>query len=610
MWYPVLLSVLLAVVHSGDVCPDGYHVVNGVCADIDECLNRPCKVNQNCINSEGSYECVKREDDSAVTYSERYAEILEHDTSPGDSHNRNGIIWTDSDTSGLHWWSMSVTPLTLHKVAVKLVKIIGATKLQIIIFHGEEKVGECEDFPLGSANEVTLKCDQVLCDKVKLVITSTGGGEMDIKDIKVRGSHTTKHKVVKHYYCPINYPNPYYHGHYCCKAGYEKVFGPQKDGCDGGVINEDSLCCKGAYRAACKAKSEKGCAVAAEKCRDDTCQGVNQVCSLPKGKVSCDCAAGSTLNAATGVCEAETCNTNPGLCVKKEECLNQAGVYSCVAKCIPGYKRNSDGVCEDINECQDVNVCPGDNQVCVNTAGGHSCPCAEGFDGFVTREGYVCKAPCGDGYSLDNNGDCEDVNECLSIPCKGNEDCINVDGGFECKERSNLVAKAPPAPTDFVCASSCWTRECDFCSSKTTCGLKYDLENNALTIRSKGLKAKSYLKVALYSETDKHLGTLSFNSRGVFLWGCIACRQLKARPKITSEPQIWVLEKVGNSIRITCDGTLIFEQELSRGCAKFYGVAITKVAFQSKRTSSVFAEVAVVDGMEADEGFSEDGCRT
>jgi len=100
------------------------------------------------------------------------------------------------------------------------------------------------------------------------------------------------------------------------------------------------------------------------------------------------------------------------------------------------------------------------------------------------------------------------------------------------------------------------------------------------------------------------------------------------------------------------------------GCAKFYGVAITKVAFQSKRTSSVFAEVnttsfltymygitqsthresgfrtcpivltyiwhsmcyeselkdihyltflfqvAVIDGMEADEGFSEDGCRT
>ena len=33
-------------------------------------------------------------------------------------------------------------------------------------------------------------------------------------------------------------------------------------------------------------------------------------------------------------------------------------------------------------------------------------------------------------------------------------------------------------------------------------------------LRSKGLKAKSYLKVALYSETDKHLGTLSFNSRG------------------------------------------------------------------------------------------------
>ena len=44
-----------------------------------------------------------------------------------------------------------------------------------------------------------MKCDQVLCDKVKLVITSTGEGEMDIKDIKVRGSHTTKHKGKSHY---------------------------------------------------------------------------------------------------------------------------------------------------------------------------------------------------------------------------------------------------------------------------------------------------------------------------------------------------------------------------------------------------------------------------
>ena len=38
-------------------------------------------------------------------------------------------------------------------------------------------------------------------------------------------------------------------------------------------------------------------------------------------------------------------------------------------------------------------------------------------------------------------------------------------------------------PREWVCASSCWSRECDFCSSKTTCGLNYDLDNNSLTIR-------------------------------------------------------------------------------------------------------------------------------
>jgi len=586
------------------VCPAGYHVKDGRCEDVDECLNRPCKVNQNCRNTEGSYECTKKEEVSDEVYSDRYAEIVDHDSNTEDVHSKNGIEYSKA---GQHWWSMTTTPLTLHKVNLKILKLTGATSLEINVYHGDEKVGSCEPFPIGTEGFVIRKCDQVLVDKVELVVTSDGAGELDIKDIKVRGSYTTKHKVVKHYYCPMSYPYRYYHGHYCCKVGYEKTFGPQGDKCDGGVLNEDSLCCKGAYRAACKAKSDEGCEIPAQQCTKKSCQGENEVCSLEYGKVACNCDTGFIK--VNGVCVAEACDSNPGLCAFKEECLDVSGEFKCLPVCGPGLKRNAAGDCEDINECLD-SPCTGANQVCVNSVGGYSCDCAEGFLAVINSSGYSCKAPCGDGYSTDSNGDCEDVNECLGIPCKGNEDCINSDGGFECKERSNIVPLAPPtAPVEWVCASSCWSRECDFCSSKTTCGLKYDLDNNALTIRSKGLTAKTYLKVALYSESGKHLGTLSFNSRGVFLWGCIACRQLKARPKITSEPQIWTVVKSGNSISITCDGTLIFEQELSRGCAKFYGVAVSKVAFQSKRTSSVFAEVAVIGGMEAEEGFSVDGCR-
>lgn len=623
----VLLAVSLVALTSANdmnsVCPVGYAVNNGRCEDIDECLNRPCKVNQNCKNIEGSYACSKKELVSDEVYVEKYADIVQFETSTTeDVHSKHGVEYSGA---GEHWWSMTTTPLTIHKVNVKVLKLTGAVSLDINIYHGEEKVGKCAPFPIGTEGFVILKCDQVLVDKVELIVTSDGPGELSLKDIKVRGSYTTKHAAVKHYYCPMEFPFPYYHNYYCCVAGYEKNFGPQKDGCDGGVINKDSLCCKGAYRAACKDKSAEGCATPAQQCRKNSCQGANEVCVLAYGKVACECDSG--FIEVNGACVAEACDSNPGLCGFKEECVDLSGEFKCLTVCGQGLKRNLAGECEDINEClDDPFICTGDNQVCVNSVGGYSCDCGEGFMAVINQSGYSCITPCGGGYILNKDGECEDVNECMGIPCKGNEDCINNNGGFECKERSNITPLAPAPepeepeegpedltvitpPREWVCASSCWSRECDFCSSKTTCGLNYDLDNNSLTIRSRGMTKKTYLKVALYSESDKHLGTLSFNSRGVFLWGCIACRQLKSYPSITSEPQIWVVEKVANSIKISCDGTIIFEQQLSRGCAAFYGVAVSKIGFQSKRTSSVFAEVAVIENMEAQDGFSVDGCR-
>ena len=80
--------------------------------------------------------------------------------------------------------------------------------------------------------------------------------------------------------------------------------------------------------------------------------------------------------------------------------------------------------------------------------------------------------------------------------------CANSEGAFSCiceglckkdadgicvreiTEATDKLKDSTPVPTQdtSVCASSCWTRECDFCSNKTTCGLKFDLESNSLTI--------------------------------------------------------------------------------------------------------------------------------
>ena len=46
---------------------------------------------------------------------------------------------------------------------------------------------------------------------------------------------------------------------------------------------------------------------------------------------------------------------------------------------------------------------------------------------------FGCNTPCGDGFSRNAVGSCEDVNECLGSPCAGaNQVCVNIEGSFLC----------------------------------------------------------------------------------------------------------------------------------------------------------------------------------
>ena len=53
-------------------------------------------------------------------------------------------------------WSMTTTPLTIHKVNVKVLKLTGAVSLDINIYHGEEKVGKCAPFPIGECTDLRI----------------------------------------------------------------------------------------------------------------------------------------------------------------------------------------------------------------------------------------------------------------------------------------------------------------------------------------------------------------------------------------------------------------------------------------------------------------------
>lgn len=136
--------------------------------------------------------------------------------------------------------------------------------------------------------------------------------------------------------------------------------------------------------------------------------------------------------------------------------MNTHGSYVCKMKFCPrGYRLDSFGGCEDIDECKIYkNVCR--NADCINTDGSYSCNCNQGFrmdekkycrdinectenihgcshQCYNTFGGYQCY--CENGFRLNaDKKTCDDIDECSEsrdLLCRG--ECENTLGGYECK---------------------------------------------------------------------------------------------------------------------------------------------------------------------------------
>ena len=69
-----------------------------------------------------------------------------------------------------------------------------------------------------------------------------------------------------------------------------------------------------------------------------------------------------------------------------QNCVNTIGSFRC--ECYQGYRLNDQGQCIDVNECQVYNTkCPSMAQ-CINTPGSFRCNCPEGFK--LTRDRKYC----------------------------------------------------------------------------------------------------------------------------------------------------------------------------------------------------------------------------
>ncbi|CAG2116609.1 unnamed protein product, partial [Medioppia subpectinata] len=131
-----------------------------------------------------------------------------------------------------------------------------------------------------------------------------------------------------------------------------------------------------------------------------------------------ECEGGKMFNNTYNRCvDINECLNQP--CAANQKCINTVGSYRCTHYCTPGYQPTKYGnACEDIDECvEGTHECTG-MQICRNRPGN-----------------YICECPLG--YILNQNRDCEDINECTrygSTVCSPDtSSCVNTIGSYRCQ---------------------------------------------------------------------------------------------------------------------------------------------------------------------------------
>uniref|UniRef100_A0A8C6TNX6 Fibulin 5 n=1 Tax=Neogobius melanostomus TaxID=47308 RepID=A0A8C6TNX6_9GOBI len=137
------------------------------------------------------------------------------------------------------------------------------------------------------------------------------------------------------------------------------------------------------------------------------------------------------------VADIDECETNSHHCNPTQVCINTAGGYTC--SCTEGYWLIG-GQCHDIDECR-YGYC---QQLCANVQGSYSCSCNLGF--VLNPDGRTC----------------QDVDECEEEPCS--HGCFNTYGSFmcNCDEGFELAADGTTCIdldecsfSEFLCQNRC-----------------------------------------------------------------------------------------------------------------------------------------------------------
>ncbi|XP_005986648.1 fibulin-5 [Latimeria chalumnae] len=256
------------------------------------------------------------------------------------------------------------------------------------------------------------------------------------------------------------------------------------------------------------------------------------LCLLSSGNAQ-QCSAGFELDRRSGQCfDIDECRAIPDACRADMMCVNQNGGYLCVPSTNPVYRRpyanpypypfpqpppapvpapNFPSPCrfgyqmDDNNECIDIDECATDThqcnptQLCINTEGGYTCSCTEGYwliegqclDIDECRYGYcqqLCantpgsySCTCNPGFILNpDNRSCQDVDECAGeSTCS--QICFNTYGSFLCRcnagyelaeDGINCIDMNECSFSEFLCQHVCENRPGGY---QCTCPSGYNL---------------------------------------------------------------------------------------------------------------------------------------
>ncbi|RDD45038.1 Latent-transforming growth factor beta-binding protein 4 [Trichoplax sp. H2] len=375
---------------------DGLH-----CEDINECnstISWPCYPHQTCENTLGSYKCDCQEgyrqiNDTTCTDIDECKIGIARCFAPSYCQNLQGSFYCACPAN-------SIQPTNCKKITCPTVTSISNGKV----------VGS--DYSIFKS--LVFSCDSGYELQGRHNITCMQSGNWSSPIPKCQDIDECKQQLancLNTSYC-VNTEGSYL----CeCYPGYETSKCIDINECEDDVCEANANCqnIPGSYICTCKTGFEDDgdeC-VDINECLESSICPTNTSCQNTIGSYKCSCSEGFRIENERCV-DVNECLVD-GLCKENTKCVNTIGSYSCL--CLAGYAVDLEGVCKDLNECeQDSHEC-GANADCVNTVGSYECECKLG-------------------YSYDVDQICRDVNECNNgeAQCLPNEGCRNIAGSYLC----------------------------------------------------------------------------------------------------------------------------------------------------------------------------------